>query len=180
MPSLISRPHLGQPKSQYTASIITSPLGDLWIRHNHRTIFQLQYISDAACDLSLVLTDLPHVWQEALQRYFAGDFAGDFDQLKYLPIGLDRGTPFQHQVWLALADIPVGKTLSYLQLAQQIDRPKAVRAVGQALKRNPLAIILPCHRIIQQSGKLGGYAGQTDIGTTRKQYLLQHEGVILN
>lgn len=157
------------------ASVITSPLGQLWIRHNQQFIYQLQYNLDAACDLSLALTDLPYLWQDALQRYFLGEF----DQLKCLPIALDQGTPFQQQVWLALPNIPAGTTSSYLQLAQQIDRPKAVRAVGQALKRNPLAIILPCHRIIQQSGKLGGYAGQTDIGTTRKQYLLRHEGFIL-
>lgn len=158
------------------ASVLPSSLGQLWIRHNLQCIFQLQYHLDAACDLSLALIDLPHSWQDALQRYFAGEYA----QLSQLPIILDQGTPFQQQVWLALPTIPAGTTWSYLQLAQHIDRPKAVRAVGQALKRNPLAIILPCHRIIQQSGNLGGYAGQTDIGTTRKQFLLQHEGVILN
>ncbi len=163
-------------KSQHFASVIASPLGELWIRHNQQTIFQLQYISDTACDLSLNLISLPKPWQTLFQRYFAGEL----NIINQLPRCLDQGTLFQQQVWLALADIPAGKTLSYLQLAHQINRPKAVRAVGQALKRNPLAIILPCHRIIQQSGQLGGYAGQSQIGTERKQFLLKHEGIILN
>ena len=160
----------------YMASLFASPLGNLWIRHNQHCIFQLQYEFDAACDLSLAPTVLPQPWQDLLIRYFEGEF----DQLNQLPVSLDQGTLFQQQVWLSLREIAAGSTLSYLQLAQRIDRPKAVRAVGQALKRNPLAIIFPCHRIIQQSGKLGGYAGQTDIGTNRKQFLLKHEGVILS
>lgn len=158
------------------ASIIDSPLGQLWIRHNQQAIFQLQYISDSACDLSLKVQNLPEPWQNLFQRYFAGEL----DAVNQLPRCLDQGTLFQQQVWLALADIPAGHTLSYLQLAQQIGRPKAIRAVGQALKRNPLAIILPCHRIIQQSGGLGGYAGQSQIGTQRKQFLLKHEGIFIN
>ena len=165
-----------QAESQHFASIIESPLGRLWIRHNQHSIFQLQYISDTACDISLGLVNLASNWENLLACYFSGNV----NALNQLPISLDIGTPFQQEAWLALAHIPAGKTSSYLQLAQQINRPKAVRAVGQALKRNPLAIILPCHRIIQQSGKLGGYAGQTQIGTERKLFLLQHEGIILN
>jgi methylated-DNA-[protein]-cysteine S-methyltransferase len=68
--------------------------------------------------------------------------------------------------------------MSYQQLAGMIDRPLACRAVGQALKLNPIAIILPCHRVVHQSGELGGYAGNTDIGRSRKHFLLWHEGVM--
>ena len=178
MPSQTNLSQTAQPTSACVASIIDSPLGKLWLRHNQHSIFQLQYILDDKVDHSLNLIALPDAWQLLLQRYFAND-TSDLHVLNELPIDLDQGTPFQQEVWLALARIPVGHTISYLQLAQQINRPKAVRAVGQALKRNPLAIILPCHRVIQQSGKLGGYAGQTDLGTSRKLFLLKHEGINL-
>lgn len=82
-----------------------------------------------------------------------------------------NGTPFQQEVWDALLTIPYGETRTYKQIAEQIGRPKAVRAVGQALNRNPLPILFPCHRIIGSSGKLVGFAG----GLTEKQRLLEFE-----
>ncbi|WP_214702808.1 MULTISPECIES: methylated-DNA--[protein]-cysteine S-methyltransferase [unclassified Exiguobacterium] len=82
-----------------------------------------------------------------------------------------NGTPFQQDVWDALLTIPYGETRTYKQIAEQIGRPKAVRAVGQALNRNPLPILFPCHRVIGSSGKLVGFAG----GLSEKQRLLEFE-----
>jgi methylated-DNA-[protein]-cysteine S-methyltransferase len=81
------------------------------------------------------------------------------------------GTDFQKRVWQALRNIPQGKTITYGQLAAQIHAVKAVRAVGAAVGRNPLSIIVPCHRVIGSSGALTGYAG----GLERKRWLLEHE-----
>lgn len=82
-----------------------------------------------------------------------------------------NGTPFQQEIWDALLTIPYGETRTYKQIAEQIGRPKAVRAVGQALNRNPLPILFPCHRVIGSSGKLVGFAG----GLAEKQRLLEFE-----
>ncbi len=81
------------------------------------------------------------------------------------------GTDFQQQVWQALLTIPYGQVASYADIAQQINNPKAVRAVGAANGKNPISIIVPCHRVIGANGTLTGYAG----GLERKQWLLQHE-----
>ena len=89
-----------------------------------------------------------------------------------LPLDLSKGTPFQQAVWRALLDIPAGTSQSYGELARRLDNPKAVRAVGAAVGRNPVSIIVPCHRILGASGQLTGYAG----GLWRKQALLKIEG----
>ncbi|MBL0944543.1 MAG: methylated-DNA--[protein]-cysteine S-methyltransferase [Hydrogenophaga sp.] len=88
-----------------------------------------------------------------------------------LPLDLSFGTPFQRAVWRALLDIPAGRTLSYGALAQRLNAPAAVRAVGAAVGRNPLSIVVPCHRVLGAGGALTGYAG----GLPRKQALLQRE-----
>lgn len=94
-----------------------------------------------------------------LEEYFAGKRT-DFD----LPFDI-AGTPFQKQVWKALSKIPYGKTVSYRDIAKKINNPKAVRAVGSANGKNPLCIIVPCHRVIAADGTLGGYSGGLDIKT---------------
>lgn len=88
-----------------------------------------------------------------------------------LPLDLSAGTAFQQQVWRALLGIPQGQTCSYRDLAQSIGRPLAVRAVGAAVGRNPLTIVVPCHRVMGSDGSLTGYAG----GLDRKRALLQRE-----
>jgi methylated-DNA-[protein]-cysteine S-methyltransferase len=108
----------------------------------------------------------PHRFTRLLQAYLAGDLSAIAD----IPVSLG-GTPFQQQVWLALRSIPVGMTMSYQQLAIQIGNPQALRAVGMANSQNPIAIILPCHRVIGSDGNLTGYAG----GLDRKLWLLEHE-----
>jgi methylated-DNA-[protein]-cysteine S-methyltransferase len=104
-----------------------------------------------------------------LVQYFAGQRQG-FD----LPLDLGTGTPFQQSVWQALLDIPRGQTCSYKALSLQVGKPAAMRAVGGAVGRNPLGIIVPCHRVIGAHGALTGYAG----GLARKTALLQLEGAL--
>ena len=85
--------------------------------------------------------------------------------------GTPQGTPFQLRVWRALQDIPYGRTCSYAELAAAVGSPRACRAVGQANGRNPLMIVIPCHRVIAAGGGLGGYSGGLDI----KRFLLRLE-----
>jgi O-6-methylguanine DNA methyltransferase len=103
-----------------------------------------------------------------LSAYFGGDLAA-LDDLATDP----GGTDFQRSVWSALRRIPAGETRSYGELAAGIGKPSASRAVGAANGRNPIAIVVPCHRVIGADGSLTGYAG----GTWRKRWLLTHEGV---
>jgi methylated-DNA-[protein]-cysteine S-methyltransferase len=98
-------------------------------------------------------------------------FAGQIDAVDDIAVETG-GTPFQQQVWLALRTIPAGQTATYGQQAARIGRPAATRAVGRTNGLNPIAIILPCHRVIGANGQLTGYAG----GLHRKAWLLQHEG----
>ncbi|WP_146910354.1 methylated-DNA--[protein]-cysteine S-methyltransferase [Arenimonas daejeonensis] len=104
--------------------------------------------------------------REQLLAYFAGE-RQTFD----LPLA-PTGTAFQVKVWTTLARIPYGRTWSYGDLARHIGEPKAVRAVGAANGRNPLPVILPCHRVIGADGSLTGFGG----GLPLKKFLLQHEG----
>ena len=101
-----------------------------------------------------------------LDEYFAGARV-EFD----LPLAAE-GTVFQQQVWAALLRIPCGRTKTYGQLAEEIGNPKAMRAVGLANGKNPISIIVPCHRVIGANGTLTGYGG----GLKAKAWLLEHEG----
>ncbi|WP_374471141.1 methylated-DNA--[protein]-cysteine S-methyltransferase [Phenylobacterium sp.] len=103
----------------------------------------------------------------AFEAYFAGDAAA-LDRVPWQA----SGTAFQLKVWETLCTIPAGETLSYRGLAERIGRPSAVRAVGLANGANPLAVVVPCHRVIGANGSLTGYGG----GLPRKQWLLAHEG----
>ena len=125
----------------------------------------------------VVLTEVPnaHLSQAVLaatatqiEEYFAGR-RQRFD----VPLDL-RGTAFQRAAWLALADIPFGQTASYQQQAARLGNPKAARAVGAANGRNPVSIILPCHRVVGSNGSLRGFAG----GFDAKRFLLQHEAKV--
>ena len=107
---------------------------------------------------------------QQLRAYFAGKLQ-QFD----LPLDLSAGTAFQQAVWQALLAIPFGKTTSYGVLSSHIGKPLAVRAVGTAIGRNPIGIIVPCHRVIGSDGSLSGYAG----GLHRKEAFLKLEGALL-
>lgn len=100
--------------------------------------------------------------------------AGDFEAIAPLPVN-PGGTAFQQMVWAALRTIPVGTYWTYGELAARLGKPGAARAVGLANSKNPVSIVVPCHRVIGAKGKLTGYAG----GIQRKRWLLHHEGVVL-
>jgi methylated-DNA-[protein]-cysteine S-methyltransferase len=105
-----------------------------------------------------------------LQAYLAGDLT------TLAEISIDMGgTPFQQQIWAKLREIPIGETWTYGRLASEIGKPTASRAVGMANSLNPIAIVVPCHRVIGANGRLTGYAG----GIDRKRWLLQHESSFL-
>lgn len=113
----------------------------------------------------------PHLFDDLIERlriYFAGHKITFSDKLD-----LSGATPFQRQVWEITRLIPYGETRSYTWVAEQIKQPGAMRAVGQALSRNPLPIIVPCHRVLTINGKLGGYSG----GVEMKRYLLWLEAL---
>jgi len=115
---------------------------------------------DAVCDAGPLRSA-----RRELEEYFAGE-------RREFSVALEpAGTPFQMRVWQALRAIPYGETISYLELARRVESPRAFRAVGQANGRNPLSIIVPCHRVIAADGSLGGYGG----GLERKRFLLALE-----
>ena len=121
----------------------------------------------------LDMPELP-VFQAAgswLDRYFAGCSPS----CKELPL-LPRGTAFQQKVWGVLAQIPYGQTITYGQIANTMGAAMSAQAVGGAVGRNPVSIMIPCHRVIGFGGKLTGYAG----GIERKKWLLRHEGICLD
>jgi len=105
-----------------------------------------------------------------LAAHFRAYFRGALDALDDLAVDTG-GTPFQRRVWSVLRTIPAGRTLSYLEVARRVEAPEAVRAVGAANGANPVAIVVPCHRVIGANGSLTGYGG----GLERKRWLLAHE-----
>lgn len=119
-------------------------------------------------EFSLVRQEDPFGFSSALKGYFNGDT----NSLETIPVSLG-GTEFQQRVWLALRDIPWGTTISYGELAARVGSPKAYRAVGLTNGRNPISLVLPCHRVIGSDGSLTGYGG----GLKRKEWLLRHERV---
>lgn len=110
--------------------------------------------------------DDPQGFASAVRAYFAGDLAA----LDRLPAD-GGGTPFQRRVWAALREIPPGQTCSYGEIAIRLGLPGAARAVGAANGRNPVNLVVPCHRVVSSSGDLTGYGG----GIERKRWLLAHE-----
>ncbi|CAN5875346.1 methylated-DNA--[protein]-cysteine S-methyltransferase [soil metagenome] len=117
--------------------------------------------------MELIPGRAPDLLRAAVTRYFEGDMDA-FEGIAWAT----NGTDFQRKVWDALCTIPAGETLSYKGLAERIGKPSAMRAVGLANGSNPVAIIVPCHRVIGANGSLTGYGG----GLPRKKWLLSHEG----
>jgi methylated-DNA-[protein]-cysteine S-methyltransferase len=130
-----------------------------------RRLLRLQYGKEIALDDG----PAPKPVLRALTAYFDGDIAALDDIACEV-----AGTPFQRSVWKALRKIPAGKTTSYGALARRIGKPAAMRAVGAANGANPIAIVVPCHRVIGTDGSLTGYGG----GLDRKRWLLKHEGAL--
>ena len=144
--------------------VVQSPVGDLTLTEENGALTGL-YFGWRSLEGEEGLTALLERASRQLEEYFAGK-RKQFD----LPLSL-RGTEFQRQVWAALRDIPYGETRSYGQIAQAVGRPKAVRAVGMANHRNPISIIVPCHRVVGADGSLTGYGG----GLENKKFLLALE-----
>lgn len=116
------------------------------------------------------LTSKASVIVAALDAYFAGET----EAIDRIPVD-PEGTPFQLRVWKALRKVPTGCTISYSKLAEKVGSPSAVRAVALCNARNPIALVVPCHRVIGKDGSLTGYGG----GLDRKRWLLEHEGALL-
>lgn len=149
-----------------TTSTLPSPLGPLTVVADDGLLAGL-YLPDhrRRPPLDLPPGPPPTGLVEQLEEWFAGERQA-FD----VPVRVE-GTPFQQEVWGALRTIPYGETWSYARLAAAIGRPRAVRAVGLANGRNPVSIVVPCHRVVGARGALTGYAG----GLPAKEWLLSHE-----
>jgi len=157
-------------------SHLESPLGDLVLAFSEGGLCALQFDESPAQVRARLERSYPGAGfgkvsgtaevVEKLRAYFSGGLQG----LETIPVA-PKGTPFQQRVWTALRAIPVGQTRSYLQIAKAIGSPSAVRAVGAANGQNPIAVVVPCHRVIASNGTLCGYGG----GLWRKEWLLEHE-----
>ena len=162
-------------RGRYSYKTMRSPVGMLTLVATERGLAAILWENERA---GRVNVDLEHEdrrhpvlleTERQLREYFAG-------RRTRFTLSLDvAGTDFQRKVWQALLTIPFGETRSYAQIAQQIGRPRAVRAVGAANGRNPLSIVAPCHRVIGTNGRLTGFAG----GLDTKAFLLELEGAPL-
>ncbi|MDX1921809.1 MAG: methylated-DNA--[protein]-cysteine S-methyltransferase [Alphaproteobacteria bacterium] len=156
-------------KSTTCAAVMESPLGVLTLYGNGHALTALRIsekplankteLDAGARDAVLNKT------KQQLEKYFKGKLTS-FD----VPLEV-KGTPFQKKVWKALSKIPYGKTASYKDIAMMVGNPKACRAVGTANGKNPLCVLVPCHRVISNDGSIGGYTG----GLSKKRYLLSLE-----
>jgi methylated-DNA-[protein]-cysteine S-methyltransferase len=143
-----------------------SPIGWIKICSTEKGVISLDFV-DKSSQVTIENACVRLALQQ-VQEYFNTD-------RRVFDIPLDLGaTDFQRLVWEQLLRIPYGRTTTYQRLAKEIGKPKAVRAVGTANARNPIAIIVPCHRVIGSDGKLTGYGG----GLWRKEWLLKHEGIL--
>jgi len=144
----------------------SSPVGELQIESDNGKIAMLGFLWDPK--QQEIRTPVIEQCVSELEEYFSG-------KRKFFSFEMDlRGSDFQIKVWNELLNIPYGKTISYEELAIRIGDIKAIRAVGLANGQNPIAIVVPCHRVIGKSGDLVGYGG----GLDKKIWLLQHEGAI--
>jgi O-6-methylguanine DNA methyltransferase len=159
-----------------TYTVIEAPPGPLFVAETRQGLFRLSFGSDGLADLVKAarrwLPDpqiIPSVIDsvQEIQEYLDG-------QRKTFKLDLNiQGTDFQKEVWQALEQIPYGQTVTYGDIARSINRPKASRAVGRACGANPIAVVIPCHRVVGSSGSLTGFGG----GLDWKRWLLNLEGV---
>ncbi|MEM7447207.1 MAG: methylated-DNA--[protein]-cysteine S-methyltransferase [Myxococcota bacterium] len=143
-------------------------VGRLWVTWTARGLLSVGFDDEPSELSTLPQRNVPLMFAGPFRRYAEGAV----DAFKELPLDM-QGTEFQNRVWRALRDIPFGKVQSYASIASAIGAPRAARAVGMANANNPIPIVVPCHRVVESSLKLGGYAG----GVERKRALLEHEGV---
>lgn len=147
-------------------SYLESPIGFLRILSNGSGITEIKFMDFDGPEDPDIHTESA---KTQLREYFEGNRTAF--QLELLP----DGTKFEQQVWKQLLEIPQGSTTSYGSIAKKIGEEKASQAVGRANGKNPIAIVVPCHRVVGSDQKLTGYAG----GLKRKEWLLKHEGALL-
>lgn len=140
-------------------------IGHILIADNGEAVTRLSFISEEEADRRAAESDLSRKAAVELMQYLNGT------RTSFTVPLAPEGTPFQQSVWEALRTIPYGETRTYAEIAAQIGNPKAFRAVGMANNRNPIAIMIPCHRVVGSGGKLVGYAG----GLKLKERLLALE-----
>lgn len=158
-----------------------SPIGDIYCLFEDELLVEVSirrargYRQEAIELKKTILSSMSHSLSpiayrlfNKLDAYFDGRLNEFTQKIKFI-----AGTAFEQKVWLELREIPFGETRSYKWIAEMAGNPNAVRAVGQALKKNPLPIILPCHRVIASDGSIGGFSCGVEI----KRLLLKHEGV---
>lgn len=159
----------------YTAqSTVNTPLGDMLLARTDKGLAGAWFLEGQKDTPPDALQDAPYRPQDALLRQTADQLLAYWQRtLPQFDLALDLiGTAFQQQVWQLLLAIRPGEQRSYGDIARSLGKPKGYRAVGMAVGRNPLSIIIPCHRVLGQDGMLTGYSG----GLHRKVALLQHEG----
>ena len=158
--------------------VLDTPVGPLFVGGSDQGVHVIKFVDQRESEAALVDEVAEAAGEPAtrggsssneavrqLEEYFAGNRA-EFD----LPLA-PKGTEFQLKVWMALRSIPPGETISYGAISEMIDKPTAFRAVGAANGKNPISIVVPCHRVIGANGTLTGYGG----GLKRKAWLLNHE-----
>jgi len=150
--------------NELVTGYMSSPLGTIRLKFSGKGLFSLIFTDDPVNEF------LPSKEMEScagqLKEYFGGT-------LKAFDLKLDlQGTPFRKSVWIELLKIKFGQTISYSALSRKVGDIKAIRAVANANAKNPISIVVPCHRVIGSDGSLTGYAG----GLWRKKWLLEHEG----
>ena len=139
-----------------------TPLGKMEITADNQAVLSIHFVKKTQ---KMKRNAITNIAKTQMLQYFAGDLK-EFD----MPMA-SQGTDFQQQVWHALTSVGYGNTCCYSDIASKIKNPKAVRAVGAANGKNPMTIVVPCHRIIGRDGSLTGYAG----GMDKKAWLLNHE-----
>jgi len=140
---------------------VETPLGSFDLEHDQKGIKNFWPSSQQNTNGKHSLSPAPKEIEKALKAYFDGDF-GEIQSISLNP----SGTEFQKEVWRVLRTIPPGSTLSYSEVAKKIGRPKAFRAVAKACASNPVALFIPCHRVIAKNGSLSGFRGGVEMKKT--------------
>jgi methylated-DNA-[protein]-cysteine S-methyltransferase len=151
-------------KSSLFYDIFESPIGMLYLIFSGKLLAEISFKKPA--QIPFKKSHASKNFIKELEDYFQGSCRDFIQEIKFL-----KGTDFDKKVWLCLKDIPFGETRTYKWVAEKIGNPLATRAVGQALSRNPVPIVLPCHRVIESHGSIGGYS----LGVNIKRRLLEME-----
>lgn len=136
--------------------IFESPVGTLFLIFSGSSLVKISF--EKPSDIAFKKGSAPGSFIKELKSYFQGSNAGFSQQIKFL-----AGTDFERNIWTLLKDIPYGETRTYKWIAERAGNPSATRAAGRALSKNPIPIVLPCHRVIESDGSVGGYSSGVSI-----------------